>query len=143
MLATTSSKLMRFSKESSSQPESLPQSLHSPKLSLSALRSMDKEQSTNLDNTLDALPLLHPDGFPELLPIRSPKSSKNPGSSLLLTPRVTNKLLLKLPMSISQLLLSATLMLPLSSSISSFLAITESQKLLPLFSGFWQEKSRS
>jgi len=39
-------------------------------LSLFALKNMGKELSTNSDNILDALLLLHPDGFQEPLPIR-------------------------------------------------------------------------
>jgi len=140
MLATTSSKLMKSSEESNSQPESSPLSLPSQKSSLFALNSMDKEQSTNLDNIPDALPPPHPDGFPELLPIKSPKSSNNPDSSLLLIPRVTTRLLLKHLMSISLPLLSATLTLLLSSSISLFLATIESLRPSPPFSGYWPEK---
>ena len=141
MLETTSSKLIRFTEESNLPPELSPPSHHSLKLLLSVLKNMDKELSISLDNIPEPPPLLLPDGFLVLLPIKSPKSSKNPDFWLLLIPRVIIKLSSKLHMLTSPPLPFATLMLLSNSSISSFPATTESPKPLPLSSGCWQEKS--
>jgi len=96
--ATTSSKLMKPLKKLSLLPELLLLFLTFQKLLLSAQKNMDKELSINSGNILDALPALQQDGFPVLLPIKSPKNSKNQEFLLLLIPKLIIKLLLKLHM---------------------------------------------
>lgn len=144
--ATTSSKLMRSTRESSLQQESSPLSPTSQMSSLSVLKNTDRELSISSDNTPDALPAPLQDGSPELWPIRSLKNSRNPDSLLLLIPRATTRPSSRHPMSTFPPLLFATLMLLLSTLMSLFLATTEFPNPSPLSSGcslekwwFWEE----
>ena len=132
---------MKSTEESNSPLESLPPFPHSQKSSLFVLKSMDKEQFISSDNIPEQLPPHLPDGFQELLPIRSPKSSKNQDFWSLLIPRAIIKLSFKLHTLTFPLLLFATLTLLLNSSILSFPATTEYPRLLPQSSGCWLEKS--
>lgn len=121
-------------------PESLLLFLTSAMSSLSVPRISGKEPSTNSVNTLDALPAHQQDGFQVLLPIKSPKSSNNPESWLLLTLNQIDKPSLKLHMLTFPPLLSATQTLLLISLMLLSHAEIEKQNPLPWFSGSLQEK---
>ena len=133
--ATISSKSIKSTEESNSQPESSPPSPLSQKSSLSAPKNMDREPSISSDNTLTPPHPPHPDGSQELLPTRSPRSIKNLDSSSLPTPRATTRQSSKPHTSTSQPSHFATLTLPSSSLMSSSLATTEFPSQSPLSSG--------